>query len=391
MEFLTGTIQNYDWGTSDGIADLLGRSPDGQPQAEYWLGAHPKSPSQVGDRPLDAVIAEDPAQLGEASRQQFGDRLPYLMKILSAERALSLQAHPSRAQAEEGYAREEEQGIAADARERTYKDSWPKPEMIVSLGEMHALCGFREPRAAADLFGGLGLADRLSTVLGPLTERKGAAALAETFLDALSLTGERAGLINELLVAAVEHAQDRGPVGEFARTAIELDASYPGDPGILAALLLNRVTLQQGQAIFLPAGNLHAYLRGTGVEIMANSDNVLRGGLTSKHIDVAELTKVVDFSPYAPPILTPVEEAPGVRRYPTPAPEFALRCLDEVEAELPAESSARILLVLDGSYTATGAAGELTVAKGQSIYLPAGEQVRLAGAGTAFLAAHGIN
>ena len=159
-------------------------------------------------------------------------------------------------------------------------------------------------------------------MIGPLTQRKGPAALAEVFLDVLSLDGDRAHLVDLVCAAALRHSSDEGPVGEFARTAVELDTIFPGDRGILAALLMNRVTLQPGQAHYVPAGHMHAHIRGTGIEVMANSDNVIRGGLTPKHIDVGELVRVVDFTPDDPIVTEPHFVRPGVERYRTPCAEF---------------------------------------------------------------------
>ena len=178
-------MMHYPWGTTDAIPALLGLPADGQPYAEYWLGAHPLGPASVGGEPLPGLISANPSVLGAATRARFGDGLPFLMKILSARHALSIQAHPSREQAEEGYAREQLAGVAMDAPERTYKDAWPKPEILIALDEFHTLFGFREPQATARLFVALGVAGQLSSVIGPLTARKGPAALADSEVAAM--------------------------------------------------------------------------------------------------------------------------------------------------------------------------------------------------------------
>lgn len=390
---LQGAVQHYAWGTTDAIPELLGKPADGSPVAEYWLGAHAVAPAQAGGQPLNQLIAEQPRLLGEASRVQFGDQLPYLVKVLSARHALSLQAHPSREQAEEGFAREEAAGVALDAPQRTYRDDWPKPEILIALDEFHTLSGFRDPRHTEALFAGLGVAAELTSVIGPLTERRGAAALEEVFLDVLSLSGERAGLSELVCAAAMKHKDDAGELGEFARTVIELDEVFPADPGVLAALLMNRVVLEPGQALFVPAGHMHAHLRGTGVEVMANSDNVIRGGLTPKHVDVGELIKVVNFAPIEPEITLPQPVCEGIDLYRTDCPEFEVWRLSPQAGpvELPGLGSARILLVVSGTVTVSGASGSLDLARGESAFLDAAEDgLTLVGEGVAFLSAAGV-
>jgi mannose-6-phosphate isomerase len=394
MQLLHGTVQHYAWGTTDAIPDLMGVPADGRPFAEYWLGAHPLSPSELGGQKLDAVVRDHPELIGDHSREAFGDRLPYLMKVLSARHALSLQAHPSRDQAVEGYARENEAGLALDAPERTYRDDWPKPELLIALDEFHTLSGFRDPRRTAALFGGLGVADVLASVIGPLTERKGPAALAEVFLDVLSLDGERARVSEQVCAAAMRHKDAPGELGEFARTVLELDEVFTADPGILAALLMNRVTLQPGEAVFVPAGHMHAHLHGTGIEVMANSDNVIRGGLTNKHVDVSELVKVVDFSPAEPEVIRPEPVGAGVEHYLTPCPEFDVwRVAADANrpTPLPGAGSARILLVVSGTAELATNGQRLELTKGGSALLSAADDdVTLRGEATAFVAASGV-
>lgn len=349
----------------------------------------PKAPSRLPDgTPLDTLLSEHPEQIGSAVTTRFGERLPFLVKILSARQALSLQAHPSRAQAIEGYAREDADGIALDAPDRNYRDDWPKPEAMIALTEFHGLCGFRDPAETQALFRRLGI-PAIDDLVQPLTDLDG---IARVFLEVLALAEFAGDLIEAVVNAAREHADEDSDFGRFCLTAVELDADYPGDAGIIAALLLNRIRLEPGDAFFMPAGNMHAYLRGTGIEIMSNSDNVLRGGLTPKHIDVDELAQVLDFAPGFPGLITPVEVSPGVRHYPTEAPEFAVFDVrDAADQPLPAEESARILLVTEGRFELTDAAGEtLTVDRGQSAFLAAGERVRVTGSGWAFLASAGV-
>ncbi len=395
MQLLHGTFQHYAWGTTDAIPELLGRPADGRPVAEYWLGAHPLTPSEVDGVLLDALVARNPEVVGEASRAAFGDRLPYLVKVLSARHALSLQAHPSREQAEEGFAKENAAGLAADAPERTYRDDWPKPELLIALTEFDGLAGFRDPKRTAALFGGLGVADELASVIGPLTERKGSAALAEVFLDVLSLKGERARLSELVCAAAMQKKDFPGELGEFARTILELDEVFPTDPSIIAAALMNRVTLKPGESLYVPAGQMHAYLSGTGVEVMANSDNVIRGGLTSKHVDVGELVRVVDFEPSVPKATHPVAVRDGVEKYPTPCEEFDVWRLtpgaEQGPIKLPGAKSARILLLTEGGAELAVGSDRLQLRRGEAAFLPATDSAgTISGEAVAFMTASGL-
>jgi mannose-6-phosphate isomerase len=390
---LQGAVQHYAWGTTDAIPKILGRPGDGTPLAEYWLGAHPSAPARVDGQPLNLFLSQHPQVIGTASRAHFGDQLPYLVKVLSARHALSLQAHPSRDQAEDGYAREEAAGVALDAPERTYRDSWPKPEILIALDEFHTLSGFRDPRRTEALFAGLGVAADLASVIGPLTERRGAAALEEVFLDVLSLTGERARVSELVCAAAMKHKDDSGELGEFARTVIELDEVFPADPGILAALLMNRVVLKPGEAMFVPAGHMHAHLRGTGVEVMANSDNVIRGGLTPKHVDVSELIRVVEFESREPEVVSPQHVEDGVDYYPTDCPEFDVwRLTPGLEAPrvtLPGNGSARVLLIISGSATLTSGTQTLELGQGEAAFFDADEALTMTGSASGYLTAAG--
>ncbi len=390
MRILHETLQHYAWGSTDAIPRLLGLPATGEPVAEAWFGAHASAPSRLDDTtPLDGFIAGHPEVLGEQSRAAFGDRLPFLLKLLAAAAPLSLQAHPSRVQAQEGFARENAAGLALDDPARTYRDDWPKPEMVVALSDYTALCGFRDPEETRRLFDALGVVRLIGELIGPLFSRRGAAALAEVFLDVLR-SDDHPEYVLEITAAAERHADDPGPVGEFARTALQLVKHYPGDPGVIVALLMNRLVLRPGEAIHLPAGNLHCYLEGTCVEIMANSDNVVRGGLTSKHIDVDELVRVVDFDPGPPEIVPVVTVAPGLCEYAAGEPEFRLWRFDLADGdtlELPGTGLARIVLVLDGPLTD---ASGLVLDAGTAGFAAAGEAVRLAGSGRGFVAAAGV-
>lgn len=393
MQRLTGVIQPYAWGSRTAIPELLGVEPTGEPQAELWLGAHPLAPSTADGEPLDKVVAEDPVGvIGRASVAAFGPRLPFLLKVIAAAQPLSLQAHPSREQAEAGYAREQAAGVPRDAPHRTYRDGWPKPELLCALVETEALCGFREPRETYQMFEKLGVTSALDLV-APLASNDvpPAERLRVVFSRLLRLRPDERSVISDVAQAA-EAAKGPDHLASFARTAWELNAYYSGDPGVLAALLMNRITLHPGDALFMPSGNLHAYLLGGGVEIMANSDNVMRGGLTPKYVNVDELLAILDFTPGVRGWITPMEESRGVWRYPTPAPEFALWRIEPQgePVSVPAGTTGRILLVTHGELTAISGTATLDLGRGESALLTAGEEVVLIGRGTAFVGGPGI-
>lgn len=391
MHRLFGVTQPYEWGTTDEIPKLLGVEATGEPCAEYWLGAHPRGDARItGDQTLSALVSADPSVLGQACVETFGERLPFLFKVLSAAKPLSLQVHPDREQAEEGYARETLMGIPLDAPHRNYRDDWPKPELLVALTPFHALVGFREPQMTASLFEAMGVDGELSSVIGPLRERTAVAGAQEVFLDVLSL-GERRHLVDVVLAEAVRNLDAPGELGRFARTAVEIDEHFPGDPSILAALMLNHVRLEPGEAISLRPGMMHAHLRGTGVELMANSDNILRGGLTRKHIDVDELLKVVDFTATPIDVALP-QGSDGVYVYPSAAPEFELwmvEPIDEHPLPLPRPDAGRICFVSQGSFELATDHEQAALAQGEALFIPAHEAISVTGSGKMFVATSG--
>lgn len=379
MDRLVNTVRPYAWGSTTAIPELLGTAPTGEPQAEMWMGAHPGAPSRTDRGSLNALIDADPVgELGERSVDKFGPRLPFLLKVLAAGAPLSLQAHPDLAQARAGHAAEEALGIPVDAPHRTYKDANHKPELICALTPFEGLCGFRAPAETADLIAALGV-DSLKPYVDLLYAHPEEAALREV-LTAL-LTADPAEMANTVAEAAA--AADRLG-GEHAPYA-GLAHHYPSDPGVIAAMLLNRITLQPGEALYLGAGVPHAYLSGLGVEIMANSDNVLRCGLTPKHIDVPELLRVVRFEPADPAVLRPEASPSGEEVYDTPIDEFRLSRFVRPEGAAPTDLTSptpQILLAVAGSPRA----GDVTLAAGESVFVPAGEKAELSGAGTVFRA-----
>lgn len=391
MDLLENTIRDYAWGSRTAIAGLLGRPPSKTPQAELWLGAHPQAPSRVSrsgvSKSLLEVIEEAPArELGPKVHARFGAKLPFLLKVLAAETPLSLQAHPSLEQAKEGFAREDALGIARDASHRNYRDANHKPELICALTPFDALCGFRRAEHTRQLFEELAV-DLLAPAVDALGRQHGRAGTRAAFEWLMTLDAER----KRPLVDAVVRALERPGASSFAaerRWALELARLYPGDMGIVSALMLNLVQLSPGQAIFLPAGNLHAYLQGTGVEIMANSDNVLRGGLTPKHVDVPELLSVLDFTDGPVPVIEPPASSPGEVRYAPPVAEFALSRL-AVSPQRPWQLVARgpeVLLCVEGAVCAGG----LDLDRGASAFVPASDGAyELRGEGVLFRATCG--
>jgi mannose-6-phosphate isomerase len=385
---LTGAVRPYGWGSRTALAQLQGRPvPSDGPEAELWLGAHPGDPSTVatpaGPASLADLIADDPkGQLGADVVEEFGARLPYLLKVLAADAPLSLQAHPDAAQAREAYAAQQADPTAP----RNYTDGFHKPEMLVALTPFEALCGFRATDVSAAVLEELRLPE-LAPVVAAL--RAGAPGLRDAVRTLLSWpAAERPGLIEAVVRAAAATPADHPYAMSFA-LAVDLAGHYPGDPGVLVALLLNQVRLAPGEAIWMPAGNLHAYLKGCGVEIMASSDNVLRGGLTPKRVDVDELIRVLRFEVLDEPLLPAVEVAPGLTGWPVPVRDFALyrAVVDGSSVTLPTQG-ARVVLCVRGEVTVTDAdGGSLAVAAGSAAYATADAgAVTVAGAGEAFVA-----
>ncbi|MEV0323937.1 mannose-6-phosphate isomerase, class I [Streptomyces sp. NPDC050658] len=379
MDRLTNTIRPYAWGSTTAIAELLGVEPSGEPQAEMWMGAHPGAPSRTERGPLNEVIGEDPEhELGRAAVAKFGPRLPFLLKLLAAGSPLSLQVHPDLEQAKEGYADEERRGVPIDAPHRNYKDANHKPELICALTEFDGLCGFRPPVEAADLLAGLGV-DSLKPYVDLLHAKPEEAALREVLTAVLSADPEQmAATVTEVTAAAERLGGDYAPYAGLAH-------HYPSDPGVIAAMLLNHVRLQPGEALFLGAGVPHAYLDGLGVEIMANSDNVLRCGLTPKHVDVPELLRIVRFEATDPGILRPEASPDGEEVYDTPIDEFRLSRFVLPEGGATHDLTAgtpQILLCTAGAVRV----GDVPLTPGGSVFVPAEEKTEVSGVGTLFRA-----
>lgn len=409
---ITNTPRDYAWGSMTAIAELLGTTPSGKPEAELWLGAHAGSPSVIVERAasgasnlLELVQNDAHAALGTHSIAEHGQRLPFLLKVLAAAAPLSLQAHPSPEQARAGFALENEAGIALDAPDRNYKDAFHKPELIVALSEtFDALCGFRSLEQVREIVAELRRADAASADPQPgaldllSSKLRGGNGLRNTVEWLLrdgrgEDSGEVEWLVERVVALAASDELAESPFSlEFA-TVRSIAEAYPGDPGIVLSLLLNRVTLAPGEALYLPSGNIHAYLDGLGIELMAASDNVLRGGLTPKHIDVDELLHVLNFEPVPVPLMVPERPAQGVRVYRPDVPDFVLYAIDLTATDAAALISLdgpAIALCTAGALHVAGQHGAVTISRGESFFISPDEAgLSVSGDGSMYVATVG--
>ena len=394
---LRGVVQHYDWGGHNFIPDLLGiENATRKPYAELWIGAHAKAPSVVElesgpepfDVPLDEYIARAPeAILGPAASARFDGRLPYLFKILDVHKMLSIQAHPTLAQAKEGFARENAEGLPIDAGNRNYKDATHKPEIGVALTDFWMLHGFRPLEQIAETL------DRTAE-LGPLMpafrQRLKAAGhdhetrrglLRELYSNVMTMPQEQVdSLLNRLLSRLLTKLSgDKNSADYWALRAAENFPLPDGhrDRGIFSVYLLNLVHLLPGQGTFQPAGVLHAYLEGVNVELMANSDNVLRGGLTTKHVDVPELLRILTFEGGTPNVFGGELVSSQERVYRTPAEEFELSRIGLAAHSRYAGDAPygpKALLVLQGSARMSAGGQCLSLERGSIAFVPCGTQ-----------------
>ncbi|MDQ0029264.1 mannose-6-phosphate isomerase, class I [Arthrobacter bambusae] len=391
MYQLENVLRPYAWGSTTAIATLLGRPASGGPEAELWIGAHPDSPS-LAARPdgstvaLDALISSDPVHfLGEASVAEFGPRLPFLAKLLAADKPLSLQVHPRRQQARDGFAKENAAGLAADAPERNYRDDNHKPEMIFALTPFHALCGFRPAAESQRVFehltalldlAAVDVPDVIAGVIADLSGSDEPSALKAAFTRLIT-GGDAVSAATEQLVSILKSGAPMGQHAAELSTMVDINSEFPGDPGVLISLLLNLVFLSPGESVYLPGGNVHAYLKGLGVEVMAASDNVLRGGLTPKHIDVPELLKTIEFASLGVPRIEPRISILGQELYVPPFREFQLQRIELAPGAEPvpiAQAGPAVVVVVSGSVVLDSPKSELSVERGGSAFIPASEE-----------------
>lgn len=378
---LTNPTQPYAWGSATAIPDLLGLPATSEPVAESWMGAHPSAPSRVrtadGETGLDALIAADAeVLLGSDVAARFGTSLPYLLKILAAETPLSLQVHPDLEQARLGYAAEAAAGIPVDAPQRNYRDGNHKPELVYALTTFEALCGFRTPRRVSELLSGLD-APLARQLHGLLTAEPSDEGIRTAFTRLLQPgTRPTPDEVREVADACAARLAGGSPSPRADRTVVLLADAYPGDPGVVTSLLLNLVTLQPGDAMFLPAGAVHAYLHGMAVEVMASSDNVLRAGLTPKHVDVVELLRTVDYVAAPPVRIAARRFGTATKVFRAPVDDFELSVTtvdDDLVHSLPG-CGPRILVCLDGGLTLTSTThGDVALHKGESLFAPASD------------------
>ena len=388
---LTPVVQPYAWGGYEFLSNLIGVAPrPGHPSAELWAGAHPGGSALVHldneEVRLDVLIGDAaPAVLGQASLRRFGPHLPYLLKVLDVRAMLSIQAHPTLEQAAEGFARENAAGVSLSAPHRNYKDANHKPEAQVALTEFWLLCGFRPVREVRPL---LEERPELHPLLPLVPATAGAdepQALERLYRHVMTMPQrEIDAMLDPLARRLTERfapagspcsASSSSPDFWAARAAREF--ALPGgahDRGIVSIYLLNLVRLAPGQATFIGPGVLHAYLSGVAVEIMASSDNVLRGGLTPKHVDVPELLRILRFEPGAPQVADGDLVSEAEREYRAPADEFRLTRLALLPGRAaPGRSaSAEVLLVLEGAAVLEGAGERLPLRRGQLALVPAG-------------------
>jgi mannose-6-phosphate isomerase len=366
---ISGVTKNYDWGSKDLVPNFFGLEKPSKPIAEIWFGTHPLGESQsIGEQ--------------KSLSESLGKKLNFLVKFLSAERALSIQVHPNAQQAKDGFHFEQAQGIALDDPKRNYKDSSHKPEALIALTSFEALCGFRPKADLLLVFTEFGKSEPEFAVLAKSLTKGGS--LEEIFQALISNT--------ELAKRFTESVDSYQPdsIANKSRALVErLLIQFPNDTGALVALMLNEVSLEPGEAIYLPAGNIHAYLSGLGLEVMAASDNVLRSGLTSKHIDVAQVLKLADFTELAEPKVRPRKLAEGLIEYPVDCPEFRVYRAEvsgkNLLADLDLPASAMVVCTAGEVAVSTSLEEREVLTKSQVVFASAANKLSLSGSGTAFV------
>ena len=385
---MVNPVMPYAWGSRDAIATLQGRPASGAAEAELWMGAHPQAPSELlldGSHleRLDAVIAADPVGvLGQRCFERFGARLPFLLKVLAAEQPLSLQVHPDDEQARRGFAAEEAAGIDRLASERNYRDPFGKPEMLVALTDFDVLQGFRPADEAAATLSALRI-DGLDPLIEAL---QGGTPTGQVFLRLIDWPADDCVRIVAEVSATCRALGADGVFPWIARLA----ATYPGDPGVVGVLLLNHLTLHPLQGLYVRPGQIHAYLHGTGIEVLGGSDNVIRGGLTPKHVSAAELRAILSVDAAAPALVAPVVSADGGQTWPTPQLEFELRRQQISGLERLELGGPSVLLCLDGELEIGEPDSIVSLGSGESAFAFGDADIAVAGSGVLVRANPGI-
>ncbi|MTD39746.1 mannose-6-phosphate isomerase [Erwinia sp. CPCC 100877] len=371
MQKLINSVQNYAWGSKTALTRLYGiPNPDNLPMAELWMGAHPKSSSRVvmpdgSKRPLRALIDEQPEKLlGDAVARRFGE-LPFLFKVLCADQPLSIQVHPSKQASEIGFAKENTAGIPLDSAQRNYKDPNHKPELVFALTPFLAMNAFRE---FSDIVTLLQPVKEAHPAIERFLKQPDADRLRELFAGLLNQAGDEKRRALEILNAALDSQQ-----GEPWQTIRAIAEFYPDDSGLFSPLLLNVVKINPGEAMFLFAETPHAYLQGVALEVMANSDNVLRAGLTPKYIDIPELVANVHFTPRAADtLLTQPEQHAAELDFPIPVEDFAFSLHDlRAQPASLSQKSAAILFCIEGEAKLENSGQKLILKPGESAFIPA--------------------
>ena len=394
ISILKNTIQEYAWGSTEAIPDLLGRkNPERKTQAELWMGAHPKAPSLIQHNgqwvSFAELIAKNPVEvLGKRVARKFNDRLPYLFKVLAAAKPLSIQAHPDLNQAREGFQRENAQKIPLGGPNRNYRDDNHKPECICALTRFWALSRFRKISGILSYFEKLNLR-RLGTELADFKNEPTPNGLKRFYTSLMTQDLNRQKRIVDDALKQARGFESEDPVFKWM---LNLAEEYPDDIGVLSPILLNLICLEPGQAMFLDAGELHAYLEGMGIELMANSDNVLRGGLTPKHVDVSELLRILKFEDRDITLLKPVKSIANERIYRSPAAEFMLSVITLKRGAVyqsQVNRSVEILICTRGKVIITDLSDltETQIPPGESVLVPASvERYSIKGEGTCYKA-----
>ncbi len=376
MDRLAGPVKHHDWGSTDKIPAFTGQPGDGRPWAEQWFGAHPLGPAVTPEGDLPSLIARDPGgMLGASTRFAFGDSLPYLVKLIAPARALSLQVHPGRSLAAEGFARESRSAVPVGDPNRVFQDTTHKPEMLYALTPFEALVGFCVRRQAGQRLEGLdcALATRLSRRLR-LAAGRGVKPVVSWLLDPED--GPTPEDVAEFAAACQERLlSGHSPEEEIDQAVVRLQQQYPGDPSLLLAFLMNSLQIDPGEALFIPTRTVHSYQSGLGLEVMANSDNVIRAGLTSKHVDRQLFLDTASFDGVPPTRIAPEQPTPGIHLFRSPVEDFELTVADvggegEPQPLVLPGTGPRTLVGLRGQVEAMTRAGSVVLAQGQAAFVP---------------------